>query len=715
MYLRAHCTLVLTISAALVTGCTGPSTDEPMIAHGAAQSLDRLASARVAYADDGLAFSVSGYLGNIARPISEIDDVDAALAHALPSLTKFFAVNADELTPTRVQHDDLGITHIRYEQRKNGLRVVGSDFVVHIGADRAIRSVNGTARDGGALPATPVISVDTAREIARRATEDGNVDAVRSELLYVISTGDGAMHLAWEVEVLGRNSLLVDDLVYVDATAGAVVDRHPLVFTARNREIRNGNGCAYPSCNSATVIGTEASPPSADAVALAAYDNTGATYDCYSTLFGRDSYNNAGGKLTSTVHVVFQSSSGTTGNNAAWTGNQMVYGDGDGQMMSPLARSLDVTAHELTHGVTAATAALAYQNESGALNEGMSDIMGAVCESWKDGAVSADTWLVGEDIFTPGTPGDALRYMANPTADAALYPASIGGSRDFYAERYQGSQDNGGVHLNSGIPNLAFELLVMGGKHPRNKTTFMVPSLGIQKAGAIFQRALTQGYFTSNTNFAQARAQTEMVATQLYPGSASTAVGMAWAAVGIGAAPPPSDTTPPTVEIVSPSDGATVESSFEVTVQATDDVGVERVELSVDGAVIGSDNAAPYTFTTSALSTGSHTITATAYDVFNQASDTNTVVVAASGGSCHADSDCSAGEQCKDGACVGTCTSDSDCPSGDTCTAGVCETPGASETNDGGGCCSTGSDRDVSWSNFGLLLGVLFLVRRRRG
>ena len=75
----------------------------------------------------------------------------------MPSLAKLFAVNADELTPTRVQHDDLGMTHIRYEQRKNGLRVVGSDFVVHIGANRAIRSVNGTARDGGALPATPVV------------------------------------------------------------------------------------------------------------------------------------------------------------------------------------------------------------------------------------------------------------------------------------------------------------------------------------------------------------------------------------------------------------------------------------------------------------------------------------------------------------------------------------------------------------------------------
>ena len=125
-------------------------------------------------------------------------------------------------------------------------------------------------------------------------------------------------------------------------------------------------------------------------VGLAAYDNTGATYDCFQTLFQRDSYDGAGAELTSTVHVRFPiQGGGSTGNNAAWFAGlaglippQMVYGDGDNVRMTPLARAYDVTAHELTHAVTSATAKLAYQNESGALNEGLSDILAAVCEAY---------------------------------------------------------------------------------------------------------------------------------------------------------------------------------------------------------------------------------------------------------------------------------------------------------------------------------------------
>jgi Cys-rich repeat protein len=673
--------------------------------------------AAIGYADDGLPFMVRGQLGRASAPIISVDDATTALAAALPPLTAKFQVSADALVPTRVQHDELGMTHVRYAQQKDGLPVVGGDFVVHLDADRVIASVNGSIRDGGPSAADARVSADTAREVARNATSNGNVDASAADLMYVIATGDGAMHLAWQVEVTGRGELL-DDLVYVDALTGSVVDRHPQVFTAKNREIRNGNNCAYPfGCGTTALLGTEASPPTSDVVAMAAFENTGLTWDCYQTLFNRDSYDNAGGKLKSIVHVVFQTQSGTTGNNAAWTGNQMVYGDGDGQLMYQLARSLDVTAHELTHGVTAATAKLAYQNESGALNEGMSDIMGAVCESWHDGAVSADTWLVGEDIFTPNTPGDALRYMANPTADASLYPPQLGGSRDYYPERYQGADDNGGVHLNSGIANLAFELLVVGGKHPRNKTTFNVPGIGIQKAGAIFQRALTQGYFTSNTNFTQARTQTEMVATQLYPGSTSTAVGFAWAAVGIGQPPTPSDTTPPMVSITSPTDGATVNAGFTVSVQASDDVGVDHVELAIDGQSAGTSMTAPYMFTTPAtLAAGSHTLTATAYDLFNQASATVTVTIA-SGAQCEHNSDCQAGEQCKDGTCVAptSCTTDTDCGSGETCTAGICVPPGGSDNGDGGGCgCAVGTDRSVTVGNLLLLLGTLFFVGRRR-
>jgi Zn-dependent metalloprotease len=114
--------------------------------------------------------------------------------------------------------------------------------------------------------------------------------------------------------------------------------------------------------------------------------------------------------------------------NAFWNGTQMVYGDSDGVQSAPLGKSLDVTVHELTHAVTSSESNLTYSNESGALNEGMSDIFSAYCEAWTKGwVVDAAVWMIGDDVWTPGTAGDALRYMANPTQD--------GSSKDYYPTR----------------------------------------------------------------------------------------------------------------------------------------------------------------------------------------------------------------------------------------------------------------------------------------
>ena len=147
----------------------------------------------------------------------------------------------------------------------------------------------------------------------------------------------------------------------------------------------------------------------------------------------------------------------------------MTYGDGDGVTFIPLSQDADVVAHELTHGVTERTSNLIYQNESGALNEAWSDIFGAMVDR-QEGATGADIWLLGEDIYTPGTPGDALRNMADP---------AVFGDRDYYPDRYTGTADHGGVHSNSGIANLAFKLLVTGGTHPRGKTSVNVPAIGL--------------------------------------------------------------------------------------------------------------------------------------------------------------------------------------------------------------------------------------------
>ncbi|HWO20765.1 MAG TPA: M4 family metallopeptidase [Kofleriaceae bacterium] len=651
---------------------------------------------RMERSSDGTPYFASGALGRIAAPIdvADVGHANEALASVLPQIAEMLRVPASDLVATRIERDSLGMTHVRMAQRKDGLRVVGGDVVLHLGADNTVRSVTSNARDR-AVSAAPTVSAADAAGIAIAATAAitapapaiapaGQLVAQRSELTYVIATGDGELYLAWEIEVTGTGGLLLIDRVYVDAHTGRVVDRRPRVYTARNRAIYDGEGKTLQNITNPPLLGTETSPPVGDPVAIAAFTNTGATYDCYQELFQRDSYNGAGGALESVVHVLFQQGPGG-GNNAAWLPQPdgtgvMVYGDGDNNTFRQLAYGYDVTTHEVTHGVTDATADLAYMNESGALNEGMSDIMAAVCEAWRDKAVTADAWLIGEDVYTPAVPGDALRYMTSPTRD--------GQSRDYYPERYTGTADNGGVHLNSGIPNLAFYLLSTGGKHPRNKTNINVQGIGIDRAGAIFQRALTKGYFMANTTLEQARASTEQVAQELYPGCTQGAVSAAWAAVGVGAAPTP-DAVPPMVQIVSPAAAATVTAGFDVQVTATDEKCILKIDLAIDGVIIGSAGASPVTFPTSpTLAPGGHTITVTTYDTTNQTTATVMVTVAAPGEG-------------------GVCTTDEQCADDETCVSGNCRP-------DPGGCgCATSSRRGAAGS---LVLALLtaFALRRRR-
>lgn len=188
----------------------------------------------------------------------------------------------------------------------------------------------------------------------------------------------------------------------------------------------------------------------------------------------------------------------------------------------------DVVAHEITHGVTQYSSNLVYYEESGAINEAMSDIFGA-CVDYQEGASKKHTWLVGEDIFTPGIPGDGLRYMNNPTLTGSF-------DADYYPERYIGWDDNGGVHWNSGIANLAFVLMVQGGKHPRAKTDITVPRIAdnfrtsLMIAAEIFYKANT-GCLTPGSGFFEARECTEMFADD-FAADYTESVSKAWDAVG---------------------------------------------------------------------------------------------------------------------------------------------------------------------------------------
>lgn len=632
---------------------------------------------RTEHADDGVPYFMQGKLGVATGTMHQLADVEAAMAAALPDIGRAIRVPSDQLVATRLDHDELGMTHVRYAQRANGLPVIGGSVIVHVAADGMIKSVSNGARDASTMPTIAELAASDAAEIARARTLNATA-ASAPDLVYVITNGDGDLRFAWRTDVRGP---MVHDTVFVDAISGEVVARHPHIQPVRNRTIYTGGD--YGLGIEPTLVGTETSPPT-ETIAKIGFDNSGTVYDCYKTLFNRDSYDGLGAELVAVVNMQFN---GAALNNAFWGGDVMVYGTGDGTEFGNFVRALDVSAHEMTHGVVQESAGLVYQIESGALNEASADILGVACEHFKTQVINANTWKIGEDIYTPATPGDALRYMNNPTLDGPIYNNQIY-STDYYPERHKlaagempgNNNDQGYVHFNSGIANLAFYLMVEGGKHPRNKTPYMVVGVGMDKASKIWYRALNN-YMTENTTFAQARTATETAATDLYPGTTKTAISVAWAAVGVGTAPV--DNSPPTISITSPVDGTTIPNTVTITADAADDQGILRVDFSVDGMVVGSSTTAPYTFTTAMpLAAGPHLLVATAYDAVNSASDRAAVNLI-------------------DPTCGNSCSDDQSC----NMETGACE-------DDGGGCCS--SSRDSAVSGLLLFAGLGLVLRRRR-
>jgi vibriolysin len=397
--------------------------------------------------------------------------------------------------------------------------VIGGDLVVHVDIKGAVYSVNGSARGDidAAMGASP-ISVSQAMAAINGDGRFAGL-AVQDQRTVYLQTDDGALHKAYETTVTGmRGQNPARDKVYVDQDSGAIVAVYPQIHFAENRKVYSANnGSSTPG----TLKRSEGQAATSDVDVNAAYDNTGSTWEGYHSFWNRDSYDNNGAALISTVHY------SSNYCNAYWDGSQMVYGDGStSQGCRPLARGLDVTAHELTHAVTERESGLVYSGEPGGMNESMSDIFGAFVESWVDGGkdgdmpLTTDTFLVGEDIITGG-----LRMMCDPAADGA--------SRDIWTS----TVGNVDVHYSSGVPNLMFCLLVKGGHHPRNKTTTQVTGIGMEKAIRILYKAQTD-ILTSSSKFATVRTAMEQATTALgYDQATKDAVGCAWAAVAVGTAP----------------------------------------------------------------------------------------------------------------------------------------------------------------------------------
>jgi len=262
----------------------------------------------------------------------------------------------------------------------------------------------------------------------------------------------------------------------------------------------------------------EGDPKSKDPSVNEAYDGAGATYDFYHKTYERNSIDDRGLRLDSTVHY------GSNYDNAFWDGKQMVYGDGDGKLFNRFTVALDVIGHELTHGVTQYEAGLVYKDQAGALNESMSDVFGSLVKQYKkkQKADKAD-WLIGKGLLAAKVKGVALRSMKAP-GTAYNDPVLGKDPQPAHMKDYQKmTDDNGGVHINSGIPNHAFYLAAME-----------IGGYAWEKAGRIWYVTL-RDRLRSNANFQQAADLMYRVGGDLYgKGSREQkAVQAGWKGVGI--------------------------------------------------------------------------------------------------------------------------------------------------------------------------------------
>ncbi|WP_322755673.1 M4 family metallopeptidase [Frankia sp. Cas3] len=322
---------------------------------------------------------------------------------------------------------------------------------------------------------------------------------------------------SWALSTLARDtsvrSVRVHNALLRGGSKGTLVPRLAPTGTA-DRVIGDAAGTeTLPG----RAVRTEGDTASDDAAVNEAYDGLGSTFTFFQTVYDRDSIDDEGVALHATVHY------GDHYDNAFWDGRQLVFGDGDGEMFKGFTTSLDIIGHELTHGVTEDEAQLMYFNQPGALNESVSDVFGSLVKQYALGqTVEEADWLIGADLLAPGVAGVALRSMKEPgTAfdDPVLGADDQPGHMDHYLRT---TTDNGGVHINSGIPNHAFYLAAaaIGGK-------------AWEKTGLIWYDTLRAPQLRPNSTFRAFASLTIRQARALFGDDEVTAVTQAWRAVGV--------------------------------------------------------------------------------------------------------------------------------------------------------------------------------------
>jgi Zn-dependent metalloprotease len=441
---------------------------------------------------------------------------------------------AEDLQFLRNETDkQLGWAHVRMAQVYQGLPVFGYQLVVHLDDQNQLVAVNGHFRPEIDLDTTPKVSQADAEQLAlddllngqlqpdQRSRVKATILRDKTQLLIHVDRDDQP-RLAWYVTIM-TDSPLGQWRYFVNARRPQIVHQFDSVADGKRR-------MTYSADNSTDIPGRlliDEGERGKDAIAQAAHDNAGKVYNYYFNTFQRDGIDDQGGTMVSTVHY---GSDPDDAENAAWIGEaqQMIYGDG-GKIFKPLPYGLDVVGHEFTHGIIDNTSGLIYEGQSGALNESYADVFGAL--------IDRGNWTIGEAVIkSPPFPVKFLRSLQDPHSggyDASDPLSSIGqpAHMNEYADLpYTRKGDNGGVHVNSGIPNLVAYLLAR--------------AVGPEKLEQMYYRALTQ-YLTPNSDFSDAARATIRAAQDLYGNTEANAINTVLPQVGLSS-DGSSETPPPT-------------------------------------------------------------------------------------------------------------------------------------------------------------------------
>jgi Zn-dependent metalloprotease len=503
----------------------------------------------------------------------------AAPVAATSSPSGFRAISGAEAQGFRIPADVVrlwsarlpnGLTQTRFQQVVDGAQVLGGQVTVLRDKAGVIKAVIGAHYPGLVATNAKKLTAEQARGVAAgrigvagRWTSTLKINPANGRLFYAVENRRFDSRMIHWIDATSGVVLKSFDAIAHDGTGiGAKGDTKTVDSSLQNGtyvlvsdgnarvqrtyDMRNGRrgapGVLVSDANDTWDTPGVQSPGHPAAVDAHVYGKIVADY--YFSAFGRNSIDNAGMAIVSSVHYAQKY------NNAFWNGSQMTYGDGDQREYREFSASLEVVGHELTHGVTDFTSNLIYQDESGALNESFSDIIGATIEQVTNEPVSSNCvivetgtcndWALAEDLTINSDDDVAgFRNMADPQEDK---------DPDHYSELVNDPSDSGGVHTNSGISNHAYYLLVNGGKNagcdavPAGGHTHAadcnvsVPALGLSTAVQIFYAGFTS--LPENANFCNARAATLAVA-----GGNAGAVGSAWDAVGVKTdcvpAPPP--------------------------------------------------------------------------------------------------------------------------------------------------------------------------------